>query len=188
MPNLTPRLGIKKPLGNENVTRVSFNENWDVIDAKVATVGVDGKVPMDQLPALDFVPNSQKGVANGVATLGSDGKLTAEQAASDNPIWSSLTLQNGTTVFSGRTPRYTKKGSEVVVEGEINVTSSGIVIGTLPAGYRPPTTRSFKVSQNWSATNGGATFFVNPDGTINLQTFSNVDQSISLMGIRFHTN
>ena len=37
MPELTPRLGIKKPLGNENVTRQSFNENWDIIDQKVAT-------------------------------------------------------------------------------------------------------------------------------------------------------
>ena len=37
MPELTPRLGIKKPLGNENVTRESFNENWEIIDQKVAT-------------------------------------------------------------------------------------------------------------------------------------------------------
>jgi hypothetical protein len=49
MPDLTPRLGIKKPLGNENVTRASFNENWDIIDAKVATLGPDGKVPASQL-------------------------------------------------------------------------------------------------------------------------------------------
>jgi hypothetical protein len=49
MPDLTPRLGIKKPLGNENVTRASFNDNWDIIDGKVATLGPDGKVPADQL-------------------------------------------------------------------------------------------------------------------------------------------
>lgn len=49
MPELTPRLGIKKPLGNENVTRQSFNDNWDIIDAKVATLGTDGKVPAEQL-------------------------------------------------------------------------------------------------------------------------------------------
>lgn len=45
MPELTPRLGIKKPLGNENVTRQSFNENWDIIDAKVETTdGAQAKV------------------------------------------------------------------------------------------------------------------------------------------------
>jgi hypothetical protein len=32
MPELTPKLGLKKPLGNENVTRQSFNENWDILD------------------------------------------------------------------------------------------------------------------------------------------------------------
>ena len=33
MPDLTPKLGIKKPLGNETVSRAAFNENWDIIDA-----------------------------------------------------------------------------------------------------------------------------------------------------------
>jgi hypothetical protein len=36
MPDLTPQIGIKKPLGNENVSRASFNENWDIIDANAA--------------------------------------------------------------------------------------------------------------------------------------------------------
>lgn len=37
MPTLTPRLGIKKPLGNETVSRAVFNENYDIIDAAAAT-------------------------------------------------------------------------------------------------------------------------------------------------------
>jgi hypothetical protein len=60
MPDLTPRLGIKKPLGNENVTRQSFNENWDIIDAGVVLV-------------------TEKGAPNGVATLGPDGKVPSSQ-------------------------------------------------------------------------------------------------------------
>lgn len=36
MPTLTARLGLKKPLGTENVTRQSFLDNWDIIDAGVA--------------------------------------------------------------------------------------------------------------------------------------------------------
>ena len=36
MPDITPNLGIKKPLGNENVSRASFNENWDILDANAA--------------------------------------------------------------------------------------------------------------------------------------------------------
>ncbi|AEE95796.1 hypothetical protein [Mahella australiensis] len=34
MPELTPKLGIKKPLGNETVSRAAFNENYDIIDAQ----------------------------------------------------------------------------------------------------------------------------------------------------------
>lgn len=37
MPELTPKLGIKKPLGNERVSRASFNENWDIIDQNAAS-------------------------------------------------------------------------------------------------------------------------------------------------------
>ena len=36
MPEQTPRIGINKPLGTENVTRQAFNENWDIIDSEVA--------------------------------------------------------------------------------------------------------------------------------------------------------
>jgi hypothetical protein len=36
MPELTPRMGIKKPLGNETVRRAAYNENWDIIDSSVA--------------------------------------------------------------------------------------------------------------------------------------------------------
>lgn len=38
MPELTPRLGLKKPLGSDPVSRVMFNENYDIIDEKVATL------------------------------------------------------------------------------------------------------------------------------------------------------
>jgi len=32
MPEQTSKLGIKKPLGNETVSRAAYNENWDIID------------------------------------------------------------------------------------------------------------------------------------------------------------
>ncbi|WP_128895712.1 pyocin knob domain-containing protein [Longirhabdus pacifica] len=37
MPDVTSKLGIKKPLGNEYVTRQSFNENWDTVDQNAAS-------------------------------------------------------------------------------------------------------------------------------------------------------
>ena len=32
MPDITPRLGLRKPLSNEAVTRAAYNENIDIID------------------------------------------------------------------------------------------------------------------------------------------------------------
>ncbi|WP_128896328.1 hypothetical protein [Longirhabdus pacifica] len=37
MPDLTSKLGIKKPHGNEYVKREMFNENWDIIDENSAS-------------------------------------------------------------------------------------------------------------------------------------------------------
>ncbi|GBF35485.1 hypothetical protein DCCM_4614 [Desulfocucumis palustris] len=36
MPDITPRLGLKKPLGNEAVSRAAYNENIDLIDQNAA--------------------------------------------------------------------------------------------------------------------------------------------------------
>ena len=88
MPELTPRLGIKKPLGTDNVTRQSFNENWDIIDSKVASLGTNGKVPIAQLD---------------VATLAAKTDLTSHQ--------------NNTTIHVTAAERNTwnaKAGAEVV--------------------------------------------------------------------------
>lgn len=233
MPDLTPNLGIKKPLGNENVSRASFNENWDIIDASAAPAnkaqmvkltGDDGYVTVPSATDLNNLTTSGFYYGNNLANAPEGSvyhRIVVMMASStsgiqeattnggnryirnitsgtwsrwvlqlnDNaPTWTNLTLQNGTTVFSGRTPRYTKVGNELIVEGDIIATGTGVVIGTLPAvtpSIRPPTTRIFKVAQNWSTSNDGATLYVNTDGTIVLQTCANLAQSISLMGIRY---
>jgi len=43
----------------------------------VASLDGTGKVPASQLPAMDYIPTSQKGTANGVAPLGADSKVPA---------------------------------------------------------------------------------------------------------------
>lgn len=50
----------------------------DQLGVSVATL-VDGKVPTAQLPDMDYIPNSAKGIASGVATLDADGKVPADQ-------------------------------------------------------------------------------------------------------------
>lgn len=39
MPDITPNLRLKKPLGNENVTRAAYNENLDILDQNAANAG-----------------------------------------------------------------------------------------------------------------------------------------------------
>lgn len=39
MPELTPNLGLKKPLGNETVVRATYNENLDILDQTVTKKG-----------------------------------------------------------------------------------------------------------------------------------------------------
>lgn len=39
MPELTPNLGLKKPLGNETVSRAAYNENLDIMDAAAVKKG-----------------------------------------------------------------------------------------------------------------------------------------------------
>lgn len=45
----------------------------------IASLDSSGKVPSDQLPAMNYIPTSEKGAASGVATLDSTGKLTEAQ-------------------------------------------------------------------------------------------------------------
>ena len=56
MPDITPNLGIKKPLGNENVSRASFNDNWDIIDANAAPVNKAQMAKLTKDDGYVFVP------------------------------------------------------------------------------------------------------------------------------------
>lgn len=82
----TTNYGLKKPEANEYYNVGDFNYNADTIDAALkdledgkANLDEGGKVPSDQIPEMDYVPNSEKGQPGGVATLGDDGKVPEEQ-------------------------------------------------------------------------------------------------------------
>lgn len=107
----------------------------------------------------------------------------------DAPIWTTLPLVSGITGTSGRIPRYTRRGGEVIIEGELApISGTTVLLSTLPLGYRPPTTRLFKTAHNFGTSNDGATVYVSPDGTVMLQVATNSTQAISLMGVRFFMN
>lgn len=61
MPETTPRLGLKKPLGTDNVTRASNRENLDIMDAGVALQSDMGN--------MSTVPTTSKTVAGAITEL-----------------------------------------------------------------------------------------------------------------------
>lgn len=70
MPDLSPRMGIKKPLGNETVSRQAFNDNWDIIDANAAILGASNQA-VNKFKAV----NVRVDTRNEVVTRDENGKL-----------------------------------------------------------------------------------------------------------------
>lgn len=98
---------------------------------------------LNNLPSLDFIPNSEKGVAGGVATLGNDTKISANQ------------LPIATTTDLG----VIKVGTNLTIseDGTLNATggSGGTVSDTLPIGSVVKWF-STTIPTNWLACNGQA--------------------------------
>lgn len=73
----------------------SANLTWEFVGVPNGIAGLDttGKVPKEQLPEMDYIPNDEKGKAEGVATLGPDGKLADNQVPSAGKV----AYDNGTS-------------------------------------------------------------------------------------------
>ncbi|HIV61508.1 MAG TPA: hypothetical protein H9746_01460, partial [Candidatus Butyricicoccus avistercoris] len=88
MAEYTQNYSLKKPLPNEFYDVADQNSNMDKIDSalkkhddlldKKVDLDETGKIPQDQLPELDFIPNDEKGHPNGVAPLNKDKVLEIE--------------------------------------------------------------------------------------------------------------
>lgn len=79
------------------VFSISNDANVDLSIASGAFVTMDDleEAIAENLPEMDFVPNADRGVANGVATLGSDGKVPAGQLPDDPPTFDDLAEKYG---------------------------------------------------------------------------------------------
>ena len=85
----TANYDLVKPAETDFYDIAVQNGNMDTIDAALAEqgaalagkadLGADGKVVAEQLPVMNYVPTSDKGVAGGVADLDDTGKVPVEQ-------------------------------------------------------------------------------------------------------------
>lgn len=82
MPNKTNNYKLTKPLPEEFYDVGVHNANMDIIDTELknrATLDSAGQVPISQIPLLGYIPNTQKGIPNGVASLDNTGKVPSSQ-------------------------------------------------------------------------------------------------------------
>ena len=89
MSTTTTNYKLVKPQLTDSADITAMNGNWDKIDTELksrATLGTDGKIPSSQLPAMNYIPTSEKGKASGVATLDSNGKIPTGQIPSNSFI------------------------------------------------------------------------------------------------------
>lgn len=135
-----------KPVLNTNISEsqpVSSNEtiSGTISLHKISKTG--DYSDLNNLPSLDFIPNSEKGVASGVATLGNDTKI------SDNQLPIATTTNLGVI----------KVGTNLTIseDGTLNATggSGGTVSDTLPIGSVVKWF-STTIPTNWLACNGQA--------------------------------
>ncbi|WP_028553158.1 pyocin knob domain-containing protein [Paenibacillus sp. UNC451MF] len=98
MPVVTPRLGIKKPLGNENVTREAFNENYDIIDANAAK-----KTEVDAASAAATTAKNAASAAQSTANSALARANASLPKDGSEDMTSHLTLQNGAGFFVRKT-------------------------------------------------------------------------------------
>lgn len=87
----TEHYDLEKPTEEEYYNVDVQNSNMDKIDTALKTMEdtlanvvtlEDGKIPADVMPDVDYLTADDKGVAGGVAELGSDGKVPDDQLPS----------------------------------------------------------------------------------------------------------
>lgn len=153
--------------------------------------------PIDgQVTTIRQVDNSILQIINGYGTTVTQVAMRQGNANPGFDVWAqwtgqpnALTLSNGWVNHSGWEPARVMKTAEglVSVSGLIDpgTTTSGTLLTTLPAGYRPENNEMFVVSTSGSgAANTAATLMIAPTGAVTI--FSTFTGSyISLSNIKF---
>lgn len=84
VPSNPSDIGAETPTGAQEKANKAETNAKAYTDKKIETVNasldtkanlVDGKIPVEELPPMDFIATSEKGAVNGVATLDEKGKI-----------------------------------------------------------------------------------------------------------------
>jgi hypothetical protein len=101
-----------------------------------------------------------------------------QEVAKQNTV-NDLSLESGVSVFSGRTPKYTKQGNVVTIQGAIEPASG--TVATLPVGFRPTDHQVFITALNTgSSPPPTASIFVTSSGSVQVLAVSDSSKGIGL--------
>lgn len=86
MASYTKNYNLKKPAGNDAYNIEDQNGNMDLLDQALKNKAdlSNGKVSAEQIPELSYIKMTEKGAANGVASLDSSGKVQSTQLPAMN--------------------------------------------------------------------------------------------------------
>jgi hypothetical protein len=108
-----PDTQIPAAIARDSEVTTAINNLSSTLTTSIGNVATD--------LSTNYVPNTAKGTANGVATLGSDGKLTAGQIPAisivDTHVVASLAAQNALTVQKGDFVIRTDEGKSYIYDG-----------------------------------------------------------------------
>lgn len=110
-----PDTQIPAAIARDSEVTTAINNLSSTLTTSIGNVATD--------LSTNYVPNTAKGTANGVATLGSDGKLTAGQIPAisivDTHVVASLAAQNALTVQKGDFVIRTDEGKSYIYDGSV---------------------------------------------------------------------
>jgi hypothetical protein len=126
VPDLTPRLGIKKPLGNETVSRQSFNDNWDIIDGNTAALGSNNQ-SVNKFKAA----NVRIDTRSEIITRDQNGKITrVDEKDGSTTVLSTIITRDANGKISSITETVTDNGVTTTITTTVNRDANGKITGT----------------------------------------------------------
>lgn len=134
-----------------------------------------------------LIQQSEKGAADGVASLDRNGNLMQTFA----PVWETPTLSSGYSYDPAQLayrPNYCKCGNVVTVSGLLTAWTPGTSMFVLPKGFRPKySVRSIQIITNQGAAQRGfaALTINNADGRVSIINTSAVTES-DMQWLFFH--
>ena len=99
MPDITANLGLKKPLGNETVSRAAYNENLDILDENATKASDLAAHLADNVPHIPYVAaggaaNTYTATLNPAPTAYTEGMALAVKINADNTGASTINVNN----------------------------------------------------------------------------------------------